>query len=333
MDKLVSIVIINWNNKDYLERCIQSINNQNYDNKEIIFIDNASKDGSFDFVKERFYDKGYILIDNKENLGYSAAANQGIRLSKGDYIMIINPDIIMEEAFIEKLCFFMERNTDVGALSGKLLKYDFKEDIKLNFIDSAGIIMHKDRTCVDRGQNEEDLGQYNNTERVFGVCGAAPFYRKTSLERIKSEEEYFDEDFFAYKEDIDLSWRLNKAGFKCMYYPEAVAYHGRGLGGIKGGAIALIKHRRNQSKFLRGLSFRNQLLMLFKNEEGESYKRDKVKIYTRIIKSLIFSAVFEQFNYKYLIQALKLRKKMMAKKDILKKQLSYELKDVKELID
>jgi GT2 family glycosyltransferase len=331
MDKLVSIVIINWNNKDYLERCIESINNQTYSNKEIIFIDNDSKDGSFDFFKEKFGDKKYILVNNKENLGYSGAANQGIKLSNGEYIMIINPDIIMEEDFIEKLCLFVEEDSEIGALSGKLLKYDFKNDKKLNIIDSAGIIIYKDRTCIDRGQNDEDLGQYNTTERVFGVCGAAPFYKRSALEKIKIENEYFDEDFFAYKEDIDLSWRLNKAGYKCVYYPKAIAYHGRGLGGTKGGMVNLIKHRRKQSKFLRGLSFRNQLLMLFKNEEGESYKRDKVRIYSRIIKTVLFSALFEQFNFRYLKQAIKLRKKMILKKRAFNKQLGNIEFDIKDL--
>jgi GT2 family glycosyltransferase len=332
MNKKVSLVIINWNNKDYIEKCINSIREQTYPNIELVFIDNASKDGSFEFFQERFGDCGYIAIKNTENKGYSGGANQGIRRSTGDYIMIINPDIIMEKDFVEKLYRFAEANKDVGAVSGKLLKFDFNNDKKLNYIDSTGIIMFRDRNCIDRGQNEVDLGQYNSTDRVFGVCGAAPFYRKEALDSISINGEYFDEDFFAYKEDVDVSWRLNLSGFKCMYYHEAVAYHGRALGRTKGGIIKTIKHRAEQSKFLRGLSFRNQLLMLFKNENGESYRRDRFKIYVRVAKLLIFSLIFEQFNLKYLVEALKMKNKMLEKKLEFQKKNKKVIREILDVI-
>lgn len=333
MDKIISVIIINWNNKSYIERCINSILEQTYKNIELIFIDNASHDGSYDFFIDRFNkDNKYIAIKNEKNTGYSGAANQGISVAQGQYIVILNPDIIMEEDFLGKLYTYSKDNEEVAAVSGKLLKYDFKTDRKLNYIDSAGLIMFKDRTFVDRGQNEEDKGQYNNLERVFGVCGAAPFYKKAALEDIRINNEYFDEDFFAYKEDVDLSWRFNLAGYKCMYYPEAIAYHGRGFGGSKGGFFNLLKHRRAQSSFLRGLSFRNQLLLLYKNEQSCSFKRDRKYIYQRIIKTLIYSLFFEQFNFKYLFQARKLKKKMKEKQAVFLRKINCNVKDISDVI-
>lgn len=328
---LISLIIINYNNKDYLERCMNSILKQTYKNIEIIFIDNKSKDGSFDFFNSRYNMDNIKAINNEINNGYAGAANQGIRMATGTYIMILNPDIIMTENFIEELYKFAETDSTIGAVSGKLLKYDFQKDMKLNYIDSAGIEMFRSRRCIDRGQNEEDKGQYDNVEQVFGVCGAAPFYRKSALEDIKVFDEYFDEDFFAYKEDVDLSWRMNLLGYKNMYYPKAIAYHGRGLGRSKGGKLSFIKHRKTQSEFLRGISYRNQILMLKKNETEDIIKRDRLKKLKRDSAFMIYSCVFERFNFKYSKQAKDLEKKIMKKRDEFFKKREH-FSDISNLI-
>ncbi|WP_164880660.1 glycosyltransferase family 2 protein [Clostridium manihotivorum] len=316
MDKLVSLVIINFNNKDYIERCMNSILNQTYKNLEIIFIDNNSKDGSFELFNQLYDAENIVKIHNSDNKGYSGGANQGIEVSKGEYIMLLNPDIILEEDFIYKLYCYAEKDVKIGALSGKLLKYDFKNDKKLNYIDSAGIEFYSNRKFKDRGQNEEDRGQYDSIERIFGVCGAAPFYRRSSLEDIKVKNEYFDEDFFAYKEDIDVSWRLNLAGFKCMYYPEAVAFHGRGLGGSKGGVLNFIKHRKSQSEFLRGISHRNHILLLEKNEFEKMPPMEVLKKTCRSFALIIYSLMYERFVFKYTMEAKRLIPKIREKRKI-----------------
>lgn len=331
---LISLIIINYNNKLYLKRCINSIFEQTYKNIEIIFIDNESKDGSYDFMKEEYLNRDILLIRNEVNNGYAGAANQGIKLSKGKYVMILNPDIIMENDFIEKMHGFIDSDDSIGALSGKLLKYDFDNDRKLKYIDSAGIVMFKSTRCIDRGQNEEDLGQYDKIEQVFGVCGAAPLYRRSALEYVAIDDEYFDEDFFAYKEDIDLSWRLNLAGFKNMYYPKAIAYHGRGLGRSKGGVISFIKHRRNQSKFLRGVSYRNDVLMFWKNDINGFSSKYTIERKRRKIVLIMYMFIFERFNYKYYREAKKLKKKILKKREYIKKiyEKSIDKIDIDKLL-
>ncbi|WP_052953983.1 glycosyltransferase family 2 protein [Clostridium sp. C8] len=316
---LISLVIINYNNKEYLKRCLDSIYSQTHNNLEIIFIDNQSSDNSFEYIKEEYSSKNILLIKNDVNNGYAGAANQGIKLSKGKYVMILNPDIIMEDDFIEKMYGFIESDEGIGALSGKLLKYDFKNDKKLNYIDSTGIIMFKSTRCIDRGQNEEDLGQYDKTEQVFGVCGAAPLYRREVLEKVKVLDEYFDEDFFAYKEDIDLSWRINLAGFKNMYYHKAIAYHGRGLGGSRGGIIKFIKNRKKQSEFLRGISLRNHIMMIWKNDVNGFERKYKYNIIKRRIAFTFYMIIFERFNFKYYNQALSKKRTMLEKREYIKK--------------
>lgn len=320
---LISLVIINYNNKSYLKRCMNSIFNQTYKNLEIIFIDNESKDGSYDFMKEEYSDKDILLIKNEINNGYAGAANQGIKLSKGKYVMILNPDIIMEPDFIEKMHGFIDTDESIGALSGKLLKYDFENNKKLNYIDSAGIIMLKNARFIDRGQNEKDLGQYDKVEQVFGVCGAAPLYRKSALESVSIDGEYFDEDFFTYKEDIDLSWRLNLLGFKNMYYHNAVAYHGRGMNSSKG-IINTIKNRMNQSEYLKGVSFRNHILMLYKNQIKSTYNINNLTIYKLLFKYIIFFILFDNKCLKYINEITQYKSKMIYKRENIKKRLNIE---------
>lgn len=331
---LISVVIINYNNKDYLKRCLDSIYSQTYNNLEIIFIDNQSSDNSFEYIKEEYSNKNILLIKNDVNNGYAGAANQGIKISNGKYVMILNPDIIMEQGFIETMYRYIDKDESIGALSGKLLKYDFRNDKKLNYIDSAGIVMYKSTRCVDRGQNEEDLGQYDNIEQVFGVCGAAPMYRRSALEKVKIFEEYFDEDFFAYKEDIDLSWRLNLIGFKNMYYHKAIAYHGRGLGSSSGGILNFIRNRKSQSEFLRGISNRNHIMMLWKNNTNDFMDKYKFHILKRQILLIGYMIIYERFNIKYYIQARKLKFKIIRKREeLIRISKSQDVKtDIEKII-
>ena len=118
---------------------------------------------------------------------------------------------------------------------------------KLNVIDSAGISFNHYRQGIDIGQNEVDEGKYEEDKRVFGVCGAAAVFKKDALEKIKVSGEYFDNDFFAYKEDIDICWRLNLYGFKCYYVHDAISYHGRGMNSSKGIINTIKIEEANQS--------------------------------------------------------------------------------------
>jgi len=329
---LISLIIINYNNKSYLKRCINSILNQSYKNLEIIFIDNESKDNSFDYMKEEYSNEDILLIRNNSNNGYTGAANQGIKISHGKYVMILNPDIIMEPDFIEKMYNCIDKDYSIGAVSGKLLKYDFENNKKLNYIDSTGIIMFKSTRCVDRGQNEEDVGQYNKVEQIFAVCGAAPLYRRVALEMIKIDDEYFDEDFFCYKEDIDLSWRLNIAGYKNMYNYEAIAYHGRAVSiGKKEGIFKLIAEKKNQSKFLRGISVRNHIMMVYKNDVNGFTNKYRRSILKRRLKLSIYYLFFERFNFTYYIEGKKKKKHMIMKRNKLMNKI-HNASDISELI-
>ncbi len=212
----------------YLKRAIPLIFAQTYSEIEITLIDNASKDGSLEFVQKNF--PPVRIIRNDRNLGYVGGHNLGIAETDGEYVLLLNPDIFMLPDFIEEKVKAIGYGHDVGMAGGKLLQIgpdetDFPEK---RIIDSTGILMNRMRKNYDRGYGEQDTGQYDREEFIFGPSGAAPLYRRKMLEDIKIENEYFDSIFFMYREEVDLAWRAQLLNWKCRYTPHAVAYHIRG---------------------------------------------------------------------------------------------------------
>lgn len=240
---------------------------QNHADTEYIAVISESKDGSKEFIQENF--SAIKVIDPGKNLGFAGGNNLGIKQSKGEFIQLINPDLIIQPDYIENLLkAFADQK--VAAATGKLLRYDFDQQEKTNIIDSTGVTMSKSGRGKDRGQLEADHGQYDNSKEVFGVSGAGPMYRRSSLDDVAYDGQYFDEGFLAYWEDVDLSWRLNNAGYKNIFVPEALAYHGRTVGQSKGGYLHFwhyIIHHRRLSTFYRQLNYRNHILMYLKNSQ------------------------------------------------------------------
>jgi GT2 family glycosyltransferase len=272
----VSIHIVTWNSLKFLPDCLSAIFSQTYQNFSVLVIDNASSDGTVEYLAKHY--PNIYLIRNNINQGFAKAHNQAINLSSAPYVLVINPDVILEKDWLERAVAKMEENKNIGSLSGKLLKIRFadieiREKVKTNIFDSTGLKIYKNRRVVDRAEGEEDKGQYNQEEEVFGLSGACVLYRRIALESIKLKikncqsktgEEYFDEDFFAYKEDVDLAWRLRLAGWQNIYSPELVAYHFR--------RVAL-SHRFSQSKWVNFLSYRNHLWLLLKNDYWSNFFR------------------------------------------------------------
>ena len=262
-------------------------------------LDNASSDDSVELVLQHFPE--VRVVANKENSGYTGAANQAVAISKGDAILIMNPDIIFEPDYLKVLVARLARDKKIGAIIGKLRKYDFAHEEKTKIIDSAGLLMMRSRRCVDRGQGEEDHGQYDAPEEVFGVTGACPLYRRTALEDCKIRGEYFDRDFFMYKEDVDLSWRLGLFGWKCFYEPKALAYHGRGTGAIeRAGVLSVAKARGKLSRFQKYYSYKNERLMRVKNETWKGFARD----FFPIVWKEILMTGWMIFREPYLLKSL-----------------------------
>ena len=274
---LLSIVLINWNSALFIKNCINSLKRQTFKHFDLLFIDNSSTDGSVALFKR--YSPHTRLIKNKINKGYAFAANQGIENTNGDMVLIMNTDVVLTKTFIENIIKEACKHEDTGSFGGKLLRFCGSEP-KSNVIDSTGLVLcNSIRRPTDRGMLEKDTGQYNKSEHVFGINGAAVCYRRKMLNDIKICGEYFDKDFFCYFEDVDLAWRSVLFGWKSMYVSSAIAYHYRG--GSKG---------ENQI-ILRIYSSRNRYLIYLKNEP--------FIIFLKYLPLIIFVEFFRILKYMF----------------------------------
>ncbi len=242
----VSIVIVNWNGADCLPACLESVRKQTWTDYESVLIDNASTDGSLAAAEKNFPD--LKIIRNRENLGFARAANQGIEQSRGEFIFLLNPDVVLEPNYLERLMERALKNETLGALGGKLLR-PVKDGITTPIIDSAGLtLLAQKRRPWDRGSDQPDAGQYDDAEDVMGINGAAVLYRRAMLEDVKLDGEYFDVGFFIYFEDVDLALRALLRGWKSFYVPRARARHARG--GTGGSRPTSVKIHAVKNRYL-----------------------------------------------------------------------------------
>ena len=289
-------------------------------------------------------------IKNKENTGFGRPHNEAMRIMKGDFILLLNYDAILKPNYIENVLksFYDEK---VGAVQGKLLRYNFdknelyrkKENPELNVIDTTGLRMLKNRRIVCIGQGQSDTGQSEEEKEIFGADGAVPVYRKSALEDVKlkiidhklsdntlHDHEYFDENFFMYKEDVDLAWRFRLAGWKAVYTPKAVAYHGRGSGdSMANNYIDIIKERRKINNFAKYLSFKHQRLMQIKNDfPSLLFTKHFPQFIIKEVGAWAYMIVFERFFFKVMKDFyhdipvfLKKRKMVMARRKVSVKEM------------
>ncbi len=273
---LVSINLLTHNAEEYLRGCLASIFSQTYPNLEYLIIDNVSTDKTRDMLWGLEPQENLRIIFNKKNVGFAAGHNQGFKESRGKYILCLNQDAVLDNSFVKKAVEVFEKDNKVGAVQGKLLRWNsggFLDNKQLGYkishiIDNTGLVMLKNRRIIGRGQGEIDEGQFAQSEEIFGVDGAAPLYRRGALEDVKVDGEYFDEDFFCYKEDVDLAWRLRLCGWRNVYQPEAVGWHARTAGDSAAiNYFGIIKERVKISPFAKSMAFKNQRLMQIKNEQ------------------------------------------------------------------
>ena len=168
------------------------------------------------------------VIYNDRNVGFAAGQNQAIRMAGGDLVLCLNPDVVLSSAFVTQIVAGAETHPDAGSVCGKLLRWDpVAEQHRSNVIDLTGIYFTSNMRHLDRGAEETDRGQYDRAQYVFGASGAAALFRRDFIQDVSVEGEFFDEDFFAFREDGDLAWRAQVMGWKRLYVPAAVAWHVR----------------------------------------------------------------------------------------------------------
>jgi GT2 family glycosyltransferase len=258
---MVSILITTFNSAKFIERCLDSVRCQSYRPLEIIVVDNASTDGTREVLSK--LDRGIKVVYNDTNIGFAAAQNQGARSAQGRWLLSLNPDVVLSPNFITEAVSLGEVNPKIGTVCGKLLRWNPSAGPEFTrIIDSTGIYFLPNLRHLDRGADEADRGQFEEAEYVFGATGAAALYRRGMIEDVSVNGEFFDEQFFAYREDADLAWRAQLMGWQCLYTPRAVGWHVRRV---------TPERRKELPSDINWHSIKNRFLMRAKNISWRLY--------------------------------------------------------------
>lgn len=238
---MIDIVIPNYNGNKYLKECIDSLYTQTYSNFRIIIIDNASTDSNYKWLND-YKNLTFKRLD--KNYGFDRAVNEGIKLSDSEYIVLLNNDTVAKDNWLEELIKCIEKDKNIFSVCSKMIRYDNK-----NLIDDAGDEYNILGWGYKRGDGQP-INKYNKTEEVFSSCAGAAIYRRSILDEIG----YFDEHFFAYMEDIDISYRAKIHGYKNIYCADAQIYH---IGSATSGS--------RYNSFKVKLAARNNVYVPYKN--------------------------------------------------------------------
>ena len=230
----VSIVIPNYNGKHFMQACMKSLEKQSFQEFEVLVVDNASSDGSVSYIKENY--PNVRLIEMETNTGFSGAVNAGIRAAKAPYIFLLNNDTECDVDCVKHLYHMIQRSKKIFSVASQMIQYHNRE-----LIDSTGDMYTVVGWAFNRG-NGKQCSMYQKEDRVFTACAGAAIYQKAVFEEIG----YFDEDFFAYREDIDIGYRARIHGYDNVYCPKAKVYHiGSGTSGSKHNAFKVRLGVRN----------------------------------------------------------------------------------------
>lgn len=227
-----AVIIANWNGARHLRMCLDSLRRQTHPQFEVIVVDNGSTDDSLRLLGEDYPEVRVLAL--AENLGFTVASNRGAQAAHADVVVMLNNDTEAEPGWLEALCQALADHPEAGAAASKMLLFDRRDTLH-----SAGDMLGPGFIPQNRGVWEIDRGQYDHQIEVFGACGGAAAYRRTAWEQLGG----FDERLFMWLEDVDLAWRAQQAGWKCVFVPEARVYHH--LSATGGGVIASYYVGRN----------------------------------------------------------------------------------------
>lgn len=308
----VSVIIPNWNTLRFLGPCLTSLRGQTFQDFEIILVDSGSTDDSLSFVAANFPEVRTISLG--ENRGFSGAVNAGIRASDTEFVVLLNNDTEQDPVWLAELVRAADTHQEPGSFASKLL--DFHDRGRL---DGAGDALRKSGLPYRLGHGERDLGQFEKPAPVFGACAAAVLYRREMLDDIG----LLDEDFFAYCEDGDLSFRAQLAGYGCLYVPGAVVYH---VGSASTGG--------KRSPTATRLGTRNSVCLLVKNLPASLVPGLLPAFVAGQVSRLAVTAVSGVLpaHLRGLVEALRLLPKMLRKRRAIQRRRRVPAEHIRTLL-
>lgn len=303
----VLVSLVTWNDADWLPGCLGSIRSQTIPVAVRAF-DNGSEDETVAMLEAAGCDVGR----SSSNLGFSKGHNANLAPLDFDFALILNADLRLAPDFVERLVAGFEKEDRIGMAGGKLLRMGpGGVETRINgvpVIDSAGIYFTPSQRHFDRGSGRPDRGEYGRPELVFGITGAAMMVSRPLVEDLEEEGEFFDEDFFAYREDADLSWRVQLRGWKVLYEPTSRAWHFR-----RGGHGS----RPRLSPAINYHSVKNRFLMRTKNMDRAVRRRCFPWMLLRDAGILAYVLSIERSSAGALVEARRLRPRMLEKRRVI----------------
>jgi GT2 family glycosyltransferase len=299
----VSVTIVAWNSAPDLRRCLDSVAAQTRPVDEVVVVDNGSTDGSGAIARSHAVVS--LLEENRDNRGFAGGQNQAIRHSRGDWILTLNPDVVLRPDFVATLIARAEGRAEscdvatprIGTLCGKLLRLGAGGTrLEPPVLDSTGIVFTRAFRHLDRGAGEPDRGQWDEEGPVFGASAAAALYRREMIEDVSLAGEFFDELFFAYREDADVAWRAQLLGWDTRYVPAAIAEHVRRV---------VPERRGSLPPELNRYSVRNRFLMRWKNADAAVWRRCGLRGLARDLLVVAGCALWEWRSLPGLVEAVR----------------------------
>ena len=304
---LVSVTIVTYNSGRFIRRCVESVLSQEHPNIEVLVVDNASTDGTRKILDQ--FDGRVRVFFNDENLGFAAAQNQAIGQARGPWILTLNPDVLLMPEFIGALVEAGRLDPKTGTVCGKLLTMSPAFDIPDEpLLDSTGIYFNPMLRHLDRGSQEIDNGHFLNSEYVFGATAAAALYRREMIEDISLDGEFFDSDFFAYREDADVAWRAQLMGWRCLFAPQARGYHVRT---VRPGNRSAVPPAINMH------SVKNRFLMRMKNVSPHLFRKNWSSILFRDLQVLGCCLLWEHSSLEAFWYLLRNRRRILSKRALI----------------
>jgi GT2 family glycosyltransferase len=302
----VVVSIVTFNGQHYLKKCLDSVFAQTYGPVDVCLLDNASVDGTAEFVSRNY--PQVHLISSGKNLGFARGHNEIIRQTQSAYVLALNQDAFLSPTFIEQLVRVVDDRPEVGIAGGKLysLRNWNSDTTGTSVIDMTWLDLEKKRRQVCYLHATADSGEPALPRLAFAMDGAAMMLRRSMLDDIQIDGEFFDEDFFAGKEDLDISWRAQLYGWKCLYVPSAVGYHLR--------TFTPRDKRTSIPESLKASSIRNRYLLMIKNDNVKHIVRHFPHIVLYDLKIMGYVILRERSSLKGYTQALRLLPKALKKR-------------------
>lgn len=344
----LSIQLVTWNGAKYIPYLFKSLREQTFKDYFLHILDNGSSDQTIELIEKELNSLNALgeLIKNEENLGFANGHNLlyratlNIQHEIGEYVLLLNQDMFLKPDCLEKLINFLDNNSQAAVVSPRLMRWDFNKlqvlncDLPDSFteqIDSLGLQVFRNRRVAEIETGERWLQEIGARE-VFGVSGALPMFRRPCLEAVKfADGAIFDSLYHSYKEDVDLAYRLQLAGFKNYVLLEALAYHDRSGAGPKNASdLSALKNKQTQSDLIKYHSYKNHLMTLYKNEFWQNFLLDFPCILWYELKKFIYFLFFERGALSGLSYIWRHKKELKEKRIFIKNQRKISWREMRK---